>query len=75
VNFENTRWLSSQERMIMRALEQGAMTLGQLRLTLPAADQRKPRVQAASLSRSLRRLVGRRLVESVNRKYARKTLG
>jgi DNA-binding HxlR family transcriptional regulator len=76
MDFNDTKWMSSQERRIMRALEQqGAKTQRELRLTLPPTDQRTPQVQAASLSRSLRRLMARGLVERYGKGYSPRTPG
>ena len=70
MNF-NAKWLSSQERKIMRVLEaEGHKTQRELRLMLPSGDSRTEAVQAASLSRSLRRLIARGLLERYGRGYA-----
>jgi arginine repressor len=69
--------MSAQERRIIRTLErEGAKTLAELLTALPAADTRTRRTQAASLSRSLRRLSVRGVVERRDRlRYAMRTNG
>jgi len=69
--------MSAQERRIIRTLErEGAKTLAELLTALPAADTRTPRTRAASLSRSLRRLAVRGVVERRDRlRYALRTNG
>src|ERR1035441_2551793 len=64
------RVMSSQDMSIMRALKQGPMTLAQLQATLPSSDGRTRLVQRASLSRSLRRLVGRGTVVVAGHTYS-----
>ena len=54
----------------MEALKQGAMNLAGLRSSLPP-DERTVPVRNASLSRSLRRLAERGLVECANHFYFR----
>jgi hypothetical protein len=76
MDFNATRGMSAQELRIVRTLErEGAKTLAQLLTALPAADTRTPRTQAASLSRSLRRLTVRGVVERDGRGYALRTNG
>jgi hypothetical protein len=72
-----TRGMSAQERRIIGTLErEGAKTLAELLTALPAADTRTPRTQAASLSRSLRRLAVRGVVERRDRlRFALRTNG
>lgn len=71
MDFDATRGMSAQELRIVRTLErEGAQTLRQLLTVLPAGDTRTPRTQAASLSRSLRRLAVRGVVERGGRGYA-----
>jgi hypothetical protein len=72
-----TLGMSAQERKIIRTLErEGAKTLAELLSALPAADTRTPRTQAASLSRSLRRLAVRGVVERRDRlRFALRTNG
>jgi Fe2+ or Zn2+ uptake regulation protein len=57
--------MSWQERWVLRALASESLTLAELRSMLPEHDARAPRVQSASLSRSLKRLAERGLVASV----------
>jgi hypothetical protein len=69
MDFNATRGMSAQELRIVRTLErEGAKSLAQLLTALPEADTRKPRTQAASLSRSLMRLRQRGVVERAGRR-------
>ena len=68
------RVLSLQEQQVMRALKQGPLTLAQVQATLPASDERTELVRRASLSRSLRRLVGRGMITAANHTYAVRSL-
>lgn len=56
--------LSKQERWILKHSPSGMWDIAALLNLLPASDQRNRRVQSASLSRSVSRLVERGLVES-----------
>jgi hypothetical protein len=58
--------LSWQEHWALGKLKEGTRTL--LMLQLPAADTRSRRTQAASLSRSLRRLCERGLATKIRRR-------
>jgi len=77
MNFNLTRGMSAQELRIVRTLEtEGATTLAQLLTALPEVDMRKPRTRAASLSRSLKRLRERGVVERMGRrKFVLRTAG
>lgn len=76
MNLHDRKWMSAQELRIMRVLEQqGAKSQRELRLMIPPTDQRTPQVLAASVSRSLRRLMDRGLVERYRRRYVLRTPG
>lgn len=75
MNFHDTKWLSAQEWRLLRALEAGPRSQRQLRLALPPTDARSTAVQASSLSRSLRRLIIRGLIERDGKRYEKRTNG
>jgi hypothetical protein len=73
---KTTIGISRQERWLLDCLESGgSMRLKQLQARLPDEDQRSPRVKAASLCRSLRRMITRGLVTISGGSYIRMESG